>query len=296
MDNDFTEEMMEDINPNSTGIYGNFCLLDKYIFGRRKEIKEQWGVLKKPDCLIEVENYILNVKEATRWSLREPFNRCIKMLEFILDKVDRDIEQYCEQYGLSEDYEPTQEEIEKHMPNPPAGDFDKGLYEKCLEEGYTEALIAHIQSQIEELKGLDMLRSCLRSVQKEKYIQECKHRFTNVALRYKIDKSNKVFISDFIVEKNKDKEALLKQVFYGKKGKEFALYMIAAEKVNLLKVLVRSSFYKCIRESWKVDIGTNQSINKHLIKTGNKLREIREYAFFSNEEVENAINSIKSML
>lgn len=297
MDIDFTKEMIEDINENNQNIYQNFCLLDDDIFWSGKVIGRQFDFLLKPDCLLEVENYISSVKEATKWSLKEPSDRCIKMLEFILNKGYKDMKQYCAEFDLVYNYEPSQEDIEKYMPNPYTDDFYEDIYEKCLEEGYEKALLVYKKNHERELKGLDMLRKCLYEVEKERYAQECKREFTNVALKYKGNKSNKIYkISDFIVGTDKNKESLLKQVFYGKKGKEFALYMIASGKINLLKVSVRSSFYKCIRESWKVDIGTDQSINKHLIKTGNKLREIREYAFFSNEEVENAINSIKSML
>lgn len=294
---DFTKEKIEELQTESFDLYENFCLLENDIF--YSGIKGEYEFLfEKPDCILQVNRYITNIKEAIKWSKEQPYDKCLKMLSFLFDKCEKDIHQYSIEFNATFDYAPSQDEIDKYVENIYIGDdFNDSLYEKSMEEGYDKAIKAYKEKYDKEIEGLSMLRKALYSIEKEIYIQECKQKFIKKALAgQNEEKPPKSDISDFICASDKKRaESIIKQVFYGKKGKEFALYMIALGKADLLKVSVRSSFYEVIRLHFGYDIGTDQSINKYLTKSTEKIQKKREYAFFSNTEIEKEIESITQM-
>lgn len=291
---DFTKEKIEELQTEAFDLYENFCLLEDDIF--YSGIKGEYELLfENPDCILQVNRYITNIKEAINWSKEQPYDKCLKMLNFISDKCEKDIQQYSTEFNATFDYEPTQDEIDKYVENIYIDvDFNDSIYERLMEEGYDKAIKDYEKKHEKEIVGLSMLRKALYSIEKEIYTQVCKHKFIKEALAYQ-DKgeSENLGISEFISSPNKKKiESIIKQLLINKRGKSAAISIIALEKAGYIKIRTRSLFYEAIRTHFGYDIGTNQSINKYMMKSTGKIKEKREYALLSNQEIEEEIKSL----
>lgn len=293
---DFTKEKIEELPIEAFSLFENFCLLENDIF--TSGIKGKYSKLfEKPDCILQVNRYITNIKEAIKWSKEQPYDKCIVMLNFTYDKCEKDIKQYSKEFNATFNYLPTEEEIEEALPNRYIDDnYSDSQYEKDTEEAYDKVIKNYETTHQKELKGLSMLRKALFSVEKEIYIQECKQKFIKEALSYKDErKYNKPNILNFInISDKKKAESIIQQMLRNKKGKQIALSIIALIKTMYIRVNTRSSFYEAIRYHFGYDIGTDQSINKYLSKSTGKIKEKREYAFFSNQEIEEEIKILRS--
>ena len=294
---DFTKEKIEELETEAFDLYGNFCLLENNIF--YSGIRGKYAVFfEKPDCILQVNRYITNIREAIKWSKEQPFANCLKILNFIFDKCEKDIQQYSNEFNATLDYAPTQDEVDKYVANISiSDDFNDSMYERLMEDGYDKAIKDYEEKHKKEIEGLTMLRKALYSVEKEIYSQKCKQKFIKEALASQNEeKPPKPDISDFICAPDKKRaESIIKQVLIDKKGKQVAISIIALEKTKYIKIHTRSSFYEVIRLHFGYDIGTDQSINKYLTKSSGKIQEKREYAFFSNTEIEEEIESITQM-
>lgn len=291
---DFTKEKIEELQTEAFDLYENFCLLEDGIF--YSGIKGDFNTfIEKPDCILQVNRYITNIREAINWSKEQPCDKCLKILNFIFDKCEKDIRQFSKEFNATLDYEPTQEEIDKYVENIYIGDdFNDSLYERFMEDGYDKAIKAYEEKHEKEIVGLSTLRKALHGIEKEMYTQICKQKFLKEALAYQNkDKPKNLGLSEFIRSPNKKRiESIIKQLLINKRGRSAAISIIALEKAEYIKIRTRSLFYEAIRTHFGYDIGTDQSINKYMIKSTGKIKEKREYALLSNQEIEEEIKSL----
>lgn len=300
MDFDFTYKNTEKnqsgqygtISDESFSLYKNFCLLNHD--GSYDKIESEYNVFSgKIDCIHKVNKFVANIKEAIKWSKEQPCGNCIKILDFILKKCDEAIELYSKEFNVVQNYEPDQSEIEKYMGNPYVEDFNDSLYEELMEDGYDKAIEAYEKTHKQELEGLSTLNKVAYNVKEEIYIQTVKQKFIKEALAYQGEKEFTPDLLKFIIAPDKEHvKSILKQILADKKGKQIALYIIALEKAKYIYVPTRSSFYEAIRLSFGYDIGSDQSINRYLTKSIERFQSKQEYAFFSNIEIEKAIESL----
>lgn len=289
METDFTKYMIEDIENGEIPFYHNFCLLDE------NSVEETICDNIFPfDCIYEAKVYEKNIEMAIQWSLEYPDKQRIKILNYLSKKADRFTDTYCQRYKIDPDYEPNQDEIEKYMQSPYVEDFDEGLYIKLQEEAYDKAKDIYYQKHENEINGLTIIEKAKFNIEKHIFIQECKSKFVNKALKSKAKK--RFSVCDFIpTGKNSNKEkliSLMKHSLLGKEGKGVAFLMIVWQKAGYLEIPKgkRASFYRTVIEDFGYNIGTNQSINKYLIKSAGELKKKREYAYFENAEIEKAVD------
>lgn len=287
METDFTRYMIEDVENGEILLYHNFCILDEEPLKRGP-----FENILPLDCIHEAKIYARNVEEVIKWALEYPYEKCIKILDYLFNKIDDYIDLYSKLFGVDPNYEPDQETIEKYMENPYADDFDEDLYFRLQEEAYDKAIKIYEKEHGKEADGLLILERAKYNVEKQIYYQKSKYEFVNKALkcRRKVRKDIHDFISASVIDKD-EMISFIKKHLLNKEGRAVALLIIAWQKAGYLTISdgKRSAFYDSIRETFRYYIGTNQSIDKYLRKSIGDLKTKREYAFWDNTEIVQAM-------